>query len=242
LQYLDADDLLAEKKIESQVARLAQAQRGSIASGAWTRFHTDLTEVEFRAEAVWQDLEPVDWLVRSWSGGGMMHVAGWLVPRQIADMVGPWDESIRWAANLDAHFFTNVLLCSSRCLFCPDAISYYRSGYFSQSALKDPRSLQASLRVCFQCGEALLRREDSKRTRAAFADNLQRFVYSTYPACPDLIRLAEDRINELGGSRLNFSAGPLTAAAAKFVGWRFAKRLRGTANLLEQCKVWGRPV
>ena len=105
-QYLDADDVLHPRKIEMQVARLQCAEPTALASGAWARFRTSLSEAKFEPEAVWQDLAPVDWLVQSWAGGGMMHVAGWLIPRRIVEAAGPWVESLRWAANLDAHFFT----------------------------------------------------------------------------------------------------------------------------------------
>jgi hypothetical protein len=74
-----------------------------------------------------------------------------------------------------------------------------------------------------------MRAEDSPRTRAAYADNLQRFVYGIYPDAPDLVAQAERRIAELGGSRLPVSAGSMTMAAAKVLGWKRAKRLRRIA-------------
>jgi hypothetical protein len=155
-----------------------------------------------------------------------MHVAGWLIPRRIVEAAGPWVESLRWAANIDADFFTRALLASTKCLFCAEAKSYYRSVPGSQSSLRSRKSLDASLNVRIKTGEALLRHENSVRTRAAFADQLQRFVYSTYPDSLDLVSLAETRIRDLGGSRLCFSGGTLTLAAAKCIGWKPAKRLR----------------
>jgi glycosyltransferase involved in cell wall biosynthesis len=225
-QYLDADDVLHPQKIEAQVKKLRSANSMAIASGAWARFRNNILEADFAPESVWQDLLPADWLVKSWRGGGMMHVAGWLIPRNVAEAAGPWIESLRWAANLDAHFFTRALLVSSACLFCLEARSYYRSGHSSMSSWRSCRSLEATLQVLLETGELLLQREDTSRTRAAFADNLQRFAYSTYPESLDLVSLAEDKIKHLGGSTLRFSAGPNVGAAAKFVGWKRAKRLR----------------
>ncbi|RRJ96675.1 glycosyltransferase family 2 protein [Opitutaceae bacterium TAV4] len=82
LQFLDADDLLAPEKIASQITRLAAAPAGSVASAAWTRFRDDPSISQFIPEPVWCDALPLDWLVLSWSGGGMMHPAAWLVPRR----------------------------------------------------------------------------------------------------------------------------------------------------------------
>jgi glycosyltransferase involved in cell wall biosynthesis len=225
-QYLDADDVLHPQKIETQVERLQRSEPSALASGAWARFKSSLSEATFQPEAVWQDLAPLDWLVQSWAGGGMMHVAGWLIPRAVAEEAAPWVESLRWAANLDSHFFTRALLASSMCHFCPEARSYYRSGHTSMSSWNSRKSLEATLHVLLDNGDALLRQENSVRTRGAFADSLQRFVYATYPNSRDLVRLAEMRIRELGGSQIIFTGGHLTRAAAKFFGWKCARRLR----------------
>jgi len=234
LQYLDADDVLHPQKIEIQVTRLERAEPTALASCAWARFRSSLSEATFEPETVWQDFAPVDWLVQSWGGGGMMHVAGWLIPRRVVEAAGPWVETLRWAANLDAHFFSRALLASSMCLFCPDARSYYRSGHASMSSWNSRRSREATLHVVLDTGDALLRQENSVRTRAAFADQLQRFVYSAYPDCRDLVSLAETRIRDLGGSRLRFSGGTLTLAAAKCIGWKPAKRVRLVADSIRR--------
>jgi glycosyltransferase involved in cell wall biosynthesis len=230
IQYLDADDVLHPGKIEHQLPHLRNADPMAIASGAWARFSTAISDANFVKEAVWQDLSPADWLVTSWSGGGMMHVAAWLIPRAVVEAAGLWKESLRWAPNLDAHFFTRTMLASSVCLFCADAISYYRSGIQSMSSWRSRQSVEAMIEVILDCGEGLLRLESSDRTRAAFADVLQRYVYAVYPDHPDLVDRAEARIEELGGSRLAITGGPMTVNLSKFFGWKLAKRLRRLAG------------
>jgi glycosyltransferase involved in cell wall biosynthesis len=230
IQYLDADDVLDPHKIEAQVATLQTAEPMAMASAAWARFRDKTSEAVFKPERVWQDLSPVDWLVESWAGGGMMHVAAWMIPREVATDAGPWVENLRWAANLDAHFFTRALLASSRCIFCPEAKSFYRSGHASMSAWRSRRSLETTFHVLSATGDALLKCEDSQRTRKAFADNLQRYVFSTYPESRDLVSIAEDKIKELGGSNLQISAGPLRLALSRVVGWRIGKRLHNSVQ------------
>jgi len=230
IQYLDADDVLDAQKIAIQVARLQQAEPTAMASGAWARFALKPSEAVFKPEKVWQDLTPVDWLVESWAGGGMMHVAAWLIPRPVVMAAGPWAESLRWAANIDGDFFTRALLASTHCLFCPEARSYYRSVTGSQSSLSSRRSVEGNFSVLMRTGSNLLEKEDSRRTRKAFADNLQRFVFSTYPESPDLVMTAERRIRELGGSDLPLSAGPMQLALSRLVGWKFGKRLHRLAH------------
>jgi len=230
IQYLDADDVLDPRKIEIQVAKLHKAERMAVASGAWARFRCNVSEAVFKPERIWQDLAPVDWVVESWAGGGMMHVAAWLIPRKVALNAGPWVESLRWAANLDGHFFTRALLVSSRCIFCQEAKSFYRSGHASMSSWKSRRSLEATLQVLLYTGEALLKCENSPRTRRAFADNLQRYVFSTYPYCREFVSVAEKRIKELGGSDLPISVGPLQLRVSRLVGWKLGKRLYSIAQ------------
>jgi hypothetical protein len=89
-QYLDADDLLHPEKIGKQLARLAGSSPNTVAAGAWARFVGDPNSARFKPEPVWTDLDPVTWLSVSWTGGGMMHVASWLLPRQAAETAGPW--------------------------------------------------------------------------------------------------------------------------------------------------------
>lgn len=138
----------------------------------------------------------------------MMHVAAWLIPRTIVERAGPWVEPLRWAANLDAHFFTRALLASSICLFCPEAKSYYRSGHPAMSSWRSRRSLEASLSVLLETGDALLEAEASPRTRRVFAENLQRFVYSTYPESRDLVALAGTAHPTIGGFQLAIRRRP----------------------------------
>jgi len=230
IQYLDADDVLDRRKIEIQVAKLQKAEPMTVASGAWARFSCKVSEAVFQPERIWQDLAPVDWLVESWTGGGMMPAHAWLIPRQVALNAGPWVESLRWAANLDAHFFTRALLASSRCIFCPEAKSFYRSGHPSMRSWKSRRSLEATLQVLLDTGEASLKCENTPRMQKAFADNLQRYVFSTYPDCREFVSAAEKRIKELGGSDLPISAGPLQLILTRLVGWKLGKRLHSVAQ------------
>jgi glycosyltransferase involved in cell wall biosynthesis len=225
-QYLDADDLLHPEKIGKQMARLAGASPTTVATGAWTRFVDDVNSAQFIVQPVWADLDPVTWLSVSWTGGGMMHVASWLVPREVAEAAGPWVVGTRWATNVDGDFFTRAVLASDGCVFVADARAYYRSVPNSHSARRDRRSLAASLGVLLSMGDALLAVEDSERTRLAFAVILQQFVYDIYPAAPDLVASGEGHIKRLGGARLRFSAGRSTTVLARLIGWKYAKRFR----------------
>lgn len=221
-EFLDADDLLHPEKISRQVSALADVGPAWIASGAWARFQNDPVEARFEEEAVWRDLDPVTWLVTSWSGGGMMHGAAWLVPRSIVDRAGPWGDDLSLVNDFD--FFCRVLLQSDGVKFCRDAMTYYRSGMSgSLSAQKSRRAWQSAFDSFTRGTDHLLARENSERTRRAAARTFQSFAYSAYPTAPDLVALAEKRVAELGGSDYRLRSGRWFNALVSVGGWKLAR-------------------
>ncbi len=225
IQYLDADDLMDANKIEIQMRRFNSEAQERVAAGAWCRFCNFPQDTEFQPENVWASLPPIDWLVASWLGGGMMPCHAWLTPRTVADKAGLWDETL--GANDDGEYFTRVLLNSSGVTFCEDARAYYRSGLSqSLSICTEPTSHESIYRSLELCAFHLLAREDSERTRGACAAQYQRFIYDVYPDSLNLVRQAEEKVRELGGSELKPGGGQLFQLTSKTLGWKTAKRIQ----------------
>jgi len=225
IQYLDADDLLAPNKIKIQMRRLLSEPPGRVAASAWGRFYDLPQKTVFTTEPVWTDSNAVDWLINSWCGGGMMPCHAWLTPRAVADQAGLWDETL--GANDDGEYFTRVLLNSGGVSFCEDARVYYRSGLSrSLSRSTQPNSHTSEYRSLELCASHLLAREDSERTRAACAAQFQRFVYAVYPRSPELVRKAEAKVKEFGGSDLKPGGGQLFQLTSKTLGWKTARRVQ----------------
>jgi glycosyltransferase involved in cell wall biosynthesis len=224
IQYLDADDVLSPSKIDLQLSRLKGSEPRNMASGPWVRFERTLSERQIRPEGVWQDMDPQEFLILSWSGGGMMPNFGWLTPRHLIEEAGPWNESL--TLNDDGEFFTRVILESTGVLFCQDAIGYYRST--SSPSLSKARSRKAFLSgfsSADQSAKHLLHVRDDKDARRGCAYHYQRFAYEAYPECADLAKLAEARAEELGGCDLAPSGGKLFQLLTPVIGWKKAKRL-----------------
>lgn len=223
IEYFDADDLLHPRKLEVQLARLATLPLGWVASGAWARLYRDPAETVFAPEEVWRDADPVDWLVSSWSGGGMMHGAAWLTPRAVAAAAGPWDERLSLINDFD--FFSRLLLASEGVAFCAEARSYYRSGLPGSMSNHTSRRAWESAFLSTELGtKSLLTREDSPRTRRAAATNWQRLAYSAYPLVPDLVARAEAHVRDLGGSDLELGGGNAFQIFRGIFGWKIARR------------------
>jgi glycosyltransferase involved in cell wall biosynthesis len=223
VQYLDADDILAPEKIAIQLDRLSTFSSRWIASSAWARFEQDPTDAVFTPEAVWRDLSPVEWLTTSWSGGGMMHGAAWLSPRNVIESAGPWNESLTLINDLD--YFTRLLLASEGVAFCPTARTFYRSNVSGSLSRRASRSAwESAFRATELSSSALIAFEDSPRARRACAINLQRLVHSAYPDAADLVAKAEKSILNLGGSDLLPGGGPVFQKLRRIVGWKIARR------------------
>jgi hypothetical protein len=225
IQYLDADDLLATDKIERQVQLLSAGNANCIAAGEWARFYNSPTEAYFIPEPVWSDMSPVDWLICSWEGGGMMPLHAWLMPRQIAEKAGDWNDSL--SLNDDGEYFCRVVLASRGVKFCPGAKSYYRSGIpGSLSGTTSRKALESAIESLELSTNHLLVKENSPRTRHACATAFQRFIYSTYPDAPDLVRMAEAKVQSLGGSDLKPSGGQCFQFLTHLGSWKLAKQLQ----------------
>ncbi len=225
IEYLDADDLLAPDKIERQIKLLGDSDSPFIASCEWSRFYKSPKEAMFIPQPLWQDLDPVDWLVCAWEEHYMMHGAAWLIPRKIADKAGGWDERLSLINDFD--YFSRILLASEGNKFCQGAKTYYRSGNTdSLSGTKSEKARRSQFLSLSLGTSNLLARENNPRTRQACATVFQRFIYEVYLDVPELSQQAATKVKELGGSELQPTGGKMFQLLSKFVGWQQAKKIQ----------------
>jgi len=234
IQFLDSDDLIAPDKIEIQMNRLRDEAPGCVACGAWGRFYDIPQNTRFLPDPVWTDLDPVDWLVTSWSGGGMMASHSWLTPRCVIEKAGKWDETP--SPIDDGEFFTRVVLCSCKVLFCLQARSYYRSGLAGSWSKRRTREMVAgTFRSIELSTQHLLGVENNAKTRRACAAHFQQFIYDNYPDMADLLAKAEEKVASLGGSdRKLESGGRVFRVIANTLGWKPAKHIQAWNRKLRQ--------
>ena len=195
--FLDADDVMASNKIELQLKALSKKPEGWVACCAWAKFKTNTKEAVISPQKVWAIQNPIDWCLQSWTGGGMMVLSGWLIPKPIIDKAGLWDE--RLSLHDDGEFMCRVLLASQGNVFVENTAVYYRQQGKSLSRQhKSKKAAKSALLVYKSYQQQILKFQDSKLTRRALARNFSRFVYEYYPAHAQLIKEAYREINELG--------------------------------------------
>ncbi len=199
IQWLDADDLLAPNKIIRQMQAVEQgAGKRALLSSEWGQFLYRRSRAQFTPTALWEDLSPVEWLLRKLGQNLYMQTATWLVSRELSEAAGPWDT--RLLGDDDGEYFCRVLLASDGVRFVPGAKVYYRCfGYDGLSYIgRSPQKLQAHwLSMLLHIGY-LHSLEQSPRVQAACIEYLRNCLIYFYPERRDIVGEAERMAKEFG--------------------------------------------
>lgn len=244
VQYLDADDVLAADKIERQMECLEREPEDTVAYSSWSRFTGDIATADtLRKSPDWRDYEPAsNWLLQAWEGRGTSFPGAWLIPRQLVERAGPWNEGL--LRNQDGEFMTRVLLSARKVKFCPEAWAYYRADFHgSVSKRVDDDALRSLYDSTLLCEQAMLEgRGLTPETRHAIAGLYQQFLFTAFPSVPDLVHRAEARVEELGGMYREPGVSRPLYPVREVFGWKAALRLQrlyarsGVEELVQKVK------
>jgi glycosyltransferase involved in cell wall biosynthesis len=227
IQYLDSDDLLAPDKIERQLAALrGNDSKRILLSSPWAPFYYRTRHARFVRNSLWQDLSPVEWLLRKMSEGIHMQNATWLVSRELVNAAGPWNTDLWY--DQDGEFFCRVLLASAGTRFVPGTGIYYRaSGTGSISYIGNSDKKKDSLLLSMKLHMQYLRSmEDSERVRRACLAYMQHWFQFFYLYRPDIVAelqgLAAQFQGHLEEPRLRWKFAWLR----KIVGYQTAQQIQ----------------
>jgi glycosyltransferase involved in cell wall biosynthesis len=224
IQYLDADDLLAPDKIERQFAGLREGDsRRVLLSSPWAPFYYRTRYARFVRNSLWQDLSPVEWLLRKMGENLHMQNATWLVSRELAEAAGPWDTGLHY--DQDGEFFARVLLASEGTRFVPGTGIFYRAAgsesvsYIGRSDTKKD-SLLRSMKLHIQYLRSL---EESERVRKACLTYMQNWYHNFYPDRPEVLAELQALASQLQGHLEEPRLRWKYAWMKRVFGWRTAK-------------------
>ena len=200
IQWLDADDLMSPDKIACQMEAVEQgASQRKLLSAQWGTFMYRSSSARFTPSALWENLSPVEWLLRKMGQNLFMANSSWLVSRELTNDAGPWDT--RLIVDDDGEYFCRVLLASDGVRFVPDARVYYRDiGSNSVSHIgSNEKKIEAqwlSMQLHIQYLRSL---EESERVRIACRKFLQNWYEVFYPGRPDLVAELKTLAGQLQG-------------------------------------------
>jgi glycosyltransferase involved in cell wall biosynthesis len=243
VQWLDADDLLAPDKIEKQMAAFSKgASAHTLVTCPWGSFRYRTSAARFRADSLWCNQGPNEWLRHKLGENLFMQPASWLVSRELTLAAGPWD--IRLSLDDDGEYFCRVVRLCDEIRFLPETrVFYRRSGIQSlsqiSSADKKLESQLLSLQLQIDCLRSL---ENSERVRTCCLRFLQSYMIFFYPERPDLVKRAQQLAVSLGGALSVPRLALQYAMIQRIFGWKAAKNGRASYNRwkLRLADVWDR--
>jgi glycosyltransferase involved in cell wall biosynthesis len=234
IQWLDSDDLLAPDKISRQLNSYAfdRNSRGLLSSGFGSFYYRPL-KARFIPTSLWQDLTPVEWLLKKYNENIWMNPAVWLVSRKLAELAGPWDE--RLSLDDDGEYFTRVIAASEEIKFVQEAKSYYRVGNARSLSHSVTAKAISSLFLSISLNIKYLRSlEDSERTRSACLKYLQTWLIYFYPDQKDILQRANLIARELGGELTPPEVRWKYLIIRKIFGWETGKMAEQKIPMLKQ--------
>ncbi len=234
IQWLDADDLLASDKIGKQMEAVTRyPSKRTLLSSAWGSFFYRFDRAKFSVTPLWNDLSPLEWLLRKLDQNLSMQTGVWLVSRELTTAAGPWDSRLSY--DDDGEYFVRVVLASDGIRFLPEAKVFYRRGLDSLSYIgRSSRKLE-SLLLSTQLQVGYLRSlEDGENVRSACLKYLQTTLPYFYPERPDLVKRLEQIAASVGGHLETPRMSWKYAWIQKLFGWTPAKL---TQLYYNQCKL-----
>lgn len=231
IQWLDADDLLAPRKIESQLAVLQRCHDPRrLASGPWAYFYYRPHRAKFVPTPLWHDLSPAEWLVRKMGLNLHMQTATWLTTRELCAAAGDWNPTM--VSDDDGEYYCRILLESSGVSFVEEARVFYRASgpgslsYLGRSTAK-LEALFRSMELHIDCLRSL---EDTERVRAACVSYLRTWLPEFHPDRPDLVRRTQQLAVDLGGTLEGPRFSAKYAWLDRVAGPELAKRTQVSAR------------
>lgn len=232
IQYLDADDLLSPNKLQEQVPQLDQPSVLSLS--ARVEFFDGDDPLRAPVQRDWpfvSSTDPVSWfadLLGRNGRGNFIASHQWLVPRQLIEQAGPWDETL--TVNDDGEFFSRVILSASEIRTALAATAYYRrhrsSRNLSSAFRSNPTHVRSMLRATDLVATRVLARCPDAGLRRALARHYYDCAFLAHSVSAEVSRLAEQKALALDPAAKPPSPTSKVAAAARWiVGWRAERTL-----------------
>lgn len=230
IQYLDADDLLAPRKLERQINAL-HASGAEVAYGDWRELRQDADGGSVPGRAIRRRItgDPEIALFTDF----WCPPAAYLFRRTIVEHVGAWNEDLPIIQ--DARFVLDCALHGARFVYCPGEAAYYRVHAGGSVSTRDPC---AFTRDCFHNALQVEQRWTNKGQLTAPRQEALVRVYgqvarTSYGAMPEVFEAAYAAMERLQPGyrpsrpwRIAVASRVLGYRRAEAVAWRYRSAKR----------------
>lgn len=226
-QFLDADDILDEGKLQAQMESYVKYGDDYVYSGTMGNILAGVKDLEEGFEIYYKNLRVEDYFRTMFSNFGKYYTTGiWLTPRKLVEKTKGWDKDV--LLNNDGEYFTRIILNSNGVIFCSDSIFYYRRDVpFSVSKGLKSRRIYESWLYSYKCYvENFHLYLEAKSARELSRQALSVYYCNSYPKYPELLRECKDLFEELGYRTPVAHGGDLFRFTAALLGVEKALKVR----------------
>lgn len=228
IQFLDADDLLDENKIEAQMKCLEHSIDNVAVCSTKHFYETKDIGVITDTPFLYSTNQPHEFLLNLYGADGMHHgmVAqhAWLAPKSVIDKAGRWDENL--IKDQDGEFFCRVVMASQGVAYADNTLCYYRKHRVSGSVSsgKSRNHLLSQFRALDSKAAQLNNFKDTREFQNAMALQYKFLAIDAYPHYKDISKQACSKVDQYGGSHYEPILGGKVIEGLKTIfGWRAAK-------------------
>ncbi len=212
IQYFDADDIMDKNKIYFQIEEMEKYKFSPEISciGKWYKFFNKISNKKDQQLSTYRTYDdPLKYLSECWRKSQCMIGTAWLIPREIHEKVGKWEESL--SVHDDYLFFAKCEKKKKKIVFADKSIVYWRQdNKKSLSKNYSYEGMKSHLMVCQKLQELVKNKYHLYDTRESLAIEYSKFIYRAYPKYRELIEIAEQSLKDLGYEK------PLPLPSRKF--------------------------
>ncbi len=236
IQYLDADDILSDNKIECQMNVLMN-DINKVAVCKTISF-SDTPEVlnnkEVDTSFLFSTNDPIEFICKLYSGCGMVQPNAYLISKNLAELAGRWNENISPSTDEDSEYFCRVILNSKGIIYTENGINFYRSDRNITSLSRQTSQLHVknALIAINIRAQHLTKYENSLRTKQAIGTLFSNFIYMYHESYPELCSNAISNFKQIGLKKIPISGGLNFQKCAKILGMLNTLKLRAMINKL----------
>ncbi|MVN20622.1 glycosyltransferase family 2 protein [Mucilaginibacter arboris] len=231
IQFLDADDLLEETKIEQQLKAInfSNSQLGicPVIHFPDGQSYKNFSPSDYEKNFYKSNSNPLQFLLKLYGAennqGGMIALHAWLTPAELIKKAGFWNESL--TVDDDGEYFCRVVLAASKIVCTNETLCYYRKyqNKISLSSQLNIEGFESRLNALELKQQHLAAIDTQELVNNIFARHYWDFALSAYPRFKKLSARAILQAKAGNYTGRKYSGGPISFFLSRFFGWRILR-------------------